>query len=154
MKKIVILLLAAAFCSTCIAQDSSKTPDITVRLTICGTIKNYDEFVALVQPETYIQLVPLLADGKFGFNIDRLGRWAYDSDLPRLSVPKKAVFSFDVPNIHPGRYFLAAQRLKAHEYGNRPIFLTETKTPFIIDVPADAKSLLSIDAGDLIVWTH
>ena len=132
-----------------------------MHVTIAGTITNFDEFAALVVPESYIQLVPLTADGNLGISTDAQGRFAYNSDLPKLPVPKKAAFSFDVPNTPPGRYLLAAQRLRAQGMtaqgsfpGHRPDFITAAKKPFIVEIPADAKSPHTINAGDLIVWIH
>ena len=158
MNKLAFLLVTSFLFSPGFAQESIKKPVPTVRLTISGTIQNFDEFVALVVPETYIQLVPLPADGSYAFTTDDKGRFSYNSDLPKLSAPKKAAFSFIMPNTLPGRYFLAAQRLKAQGfttgYGQKPMFITDKKKPFIIDLPADAKSPLTINAGDLIVWTH
>jgi hypothetical protein len=152
MNKLAFLLVTSSLLTFACAQEINKMQTATVRLTISGTIKNFDEFAALVEPETCIQLIPLPADGRVGGTTDSKGRWAYNSDLPKLPIPKKAAFSFVVPNTQPGRYFLAAQRLKAGAY--HPEFVTDKRKHFIIDVPADAKSAFTIDAGDLIVWTH
>jgi hypothetical protein len=158
MNKLAFLLVIAALVSPCFAQESNKTQQVatnTKNVTITGTIKNFDEFVAFVEPETYIQLVPLSADGKYAITTDYQGRFAYKSDLPKLSVPKKATFSFNAPNTPPGKYFLAAQRLKGTGLGAQgSIFRTDKNELFIIDVPADAKSPFTIKAGDLVVRTH
>jgi len=130
-----------------------------VSLVLKGSIKNFDEFLALVVPETYIQLIPLPSDGSYSFKTDDQGRFSYASDLPRLEVPKTAAFSFSVPKALPGKYFLAAQRLKAQGLtaGQNPTFMTDKnnkKQTFIVEIPVGASSPLTIAAGDLIVWTH
>jgi len=142
---------------TKIGSAASTQPAVSLK--ISGTIKNFDAFVTHVLPETYIQLVPLAANGLVTTIIrfqDGKGHPYFDSDLLKLSVPKKAAFRFDVPNIQPGRYFLAAQRsnLFFAQASEGPVFLTDKEVMFIIDVPADAKSPFTIKAGDLIVRLH
>lgn len=161
MKNMAILAITAGLAIPGMAQDAGKTQVTAVHLTITGTITNFDEFAALVVPESYVQLVPLTADGNLGISTDAQGRFAYNSDLPKLPVPKKAEFSFDVPNARPGKYFLAAQRLRAQGMtaqgsfpGHRPDFITATKKQFTIEIPADAKSPLTINAGAMTVWIH
>ena len=155
MKNTAVLLATLAVAFPALAQSAgSATP--TVHLTITGTITNFDEFAALVVPETYVQLVPMSADGRVGITTDDKGRFAYDSNLPKLPVPKKPAFAFDLPTIAPGKYFIAAQRLKAQgmSVGHNPVFTTSAKKQFVVEVAADAKSPLAINAGDLMVWTH
>ena len=161
MNKIACLLVAVSLCGTCFAQNANTTPvgANTKTVTITGTIKNFDEFKAVVVPETYIQLVPLPSDGVVWTTTKFVkGKPCpfFDSDLVKLSVPKKAAFSFRVINTPPGRYFLAAQRLNLEwiKASEGPVFLTEKEVVFIIDVPADAKSPHTINAGDLIVRIH
>lgn len=144
------LLASIALCQSYGAAQPAPSDVPTVSLVVNGTIKNFDKFKPLVNPESYIQLVPLPADGSVGVTTDSQGRFAYNSDLPKLTVPKKAAFSFVVPNIRPGRYFLAAQRLQVQG----TVFITDKQNPFIIDVPADAKSPFTINGGDLIVRIH
>jgi hypothetical protein len=162
MNKLAFLLVIAVLFSPCFAQDSSKTQVAIKNVTIIGTIKNFDEFVTFVEPETYIQLIAYSADERIVVNYDMAVRVTIISNLQKFSVPKKAMFKFVVPNIQPGKYFLSAQKLKfqvttgsGHVPGQRPFFMTENGDQiFIIDVPPDSKSQLTINAGDLIVWTH
>jgi hypothetical protein len=152
-----MLVLAIEGCAThqstkpTIGSAASTQP--AVSLTINGTIRNYDEFVACVIPNTtYIQLVPLPANGVVSNQYDGEGHVTIVSNLDRWAIPKKAAFSFDVPSIPPGRYLLAAQQCGC--VSGRPYFLTVKKQLFIVDIPADAKSSFTIKAGDLIVNTH
>jgi len=117
-----------------------------VHLTISGTITNFDGFAACVEPKTsYIQLVPW--DGRsYDTLYTRDGRIVVVSKLDKWKVPTKATFSFDAPNISPGKYLLAAQELKCNP--PRPFFLNGNKF-LVIDVPADAKSPFIIKVGDL-----
>lgn len=168
MNKIACLLVAVSLCGTCFAQNTNTTPvgANTKTVTITGTIKNFDEFKTLVDSESYIQLVPLPADGKRSIQLKGVAvngivqvRFAFNSNTPKLQVPKKAAFSFVLPNTLPGRYFLAAQFLIAQDgdHGHRPDFVTEKNgqlQTFLIDIPADSESPHTIAAGDLIVWTH
>lgn len=159
MNKLAVLLATVAVCFPGSAQESKQKKVATVTLVISGTIRNFDKFVALVVPETYIQLVPLPSDGTLWTTtsfVDGKARPSFDSDLVKLPVPKKAAFSFTVINTPPGRYFLAAQRLKLDWFkaSEGPMFLTEKESMFIIDVPGDAKSPHTINAGDLIVRIH
>ena len=168
MNKLAFLLVTAALFGSCFAQDANKTQVATntKNVTIIGTIKNFDEFKAAVVPETYIQLVPLPADGRLGGTTDSQGRPAYNSGLPKLSVPKDAAFSFHLPNLPPGRYFIAAQRLKPATlvlngafvisairvlHGG---FLVDEQHVFILVVDAGDQSPRTIAAGDLIVHIH
>jgi glutaredoxin-related protein len=168
MNKVACLLVAAALCGPCFAQDANKAQATanTKTVTITGTIKNFDEFKALVDSESYVQLVPLAADGKRSIQLKGVAvnnivqvRFAFNSNTPKLPVPKKAAFSFSLPNTLPGRYFLAAQFLIAQDgdHGHRPDFVTEKNgqlQTYLIDIPADSKSPVTIAAGELIVWTH
>jgi hypothetical protein len=157
MNKLAFLLVTVALFSPAFAQESNKTQVASVRLVINGIIKNFDEFVACVVPDTYIQLVPVSTSGEIRVSPHGDVRFFYKSDLLKLSVPKKAVFSFSVPNTPPGKYFLAAQGLNSNVSSGQdpqPMFLTDKKVLFIIDVPVDAKSPFTIKAGDLIAWTH
>jgi hypothetical protein len=142
------------------------TPDAAIKtsegvsLVISGTIKNFDQFLAHAVPDTYIQLVPIPANGIIwtNFKFDDNGQLnaSFESDLVKLSVPKEAAFSLEVPGVPPGRYFLAAQRtnLPWTSASEGPMFLTDKGALFMIDIPAGAKSPLSINAGDLLVRIH
>jgi hypothetical protein len=169
MKTMPLVALMMVLSTSGCAQDpgDTATPPETAQpaaqaepapeLTITGSITNLAEFAALVVPETYVQLVPMPEDGDVGVSTDDQGRLAYNSDLPRLPVPDSAAFSFAVPTIAPGKYFIAAQRLKSQGMtaGQRPIFATAAdKKPYLVEIPADAKLPLTVDAGELIVWTH
>lgn len=168
MNKVALLLVAASLCGSCFAQDANNAQAgaNTKIVTITGTIKNFDEFKALVDSESYVQLVPLPANGKRSIQLKGVAvnnivqiRFAFNSNTPKLPAPKKAAFSFVLPNTLPGRYFLAAQFLIAQDgdHGHRPDFVTEKNgqlQTFLIDIPADSKSPVTIAAGDLIVWTH
>ena len=153
-----LLASIALYPSHALAQPAPPSA-APVSLVLNGTIKNFDEFAVLVVSETFLQLVPLPADGKYGFTTDDQSRFSYSSDLPKLPVPKKPPFSFTIPNIPSGRYFLAAQRLKSQGMtaGHQPHFITDRdnkKQLFLVVIPADAKSPFAIDAGNLILWTH
>ena len=157
MNKIACLLVAVSLCGTCFAQNANTTPvgANTKTVTITGTIKNFDEFKAVVVPETYIQLVPISADGGIVNEWDSKGIFTYKSDLPKLSVPKNAAFSFTVQNIPLGKYILAAQRLYSTSLGRTHCFVTaKEQAIFIIELTADSQSPHTINAVDLIVWTH
>jgi hypothetical protein len=157
MNKLAFLLVTAALFSPAFAQESNKTQGATHTkdVTITGTIKNFDEFKAAVAPESYIQLVPISADGGFQTLYDENGAVSYVSDLPRMPVPKDAAFSFHLSSLPLGRYFIAAQRLKTGTYGDVPnAFLTNEQRVFILVVDAGDQSPRTIAAGDLIVWTH
>lgn len=157
MNKVACLLAIAALCGTCIAQDANKAPVAgnAKTVTITGTIKNFDEFKAVVVPETYIQLVPITADGGIVNEWDSKGIFTYKSDLPKLSVPKNAAFSFTVQNIPLGKYILAAQRLHSISLGRTHCFVTaKDQAIFIIELTADSQSPHIINAGEMIVWTH
>jgi hypothetical protein len=153
MNKVACLLVAAALCGPCFAQDANKTPVAAnaKTVTITGTIKNFDEFKAAVVPETYIQLVPQSADGRFPVTYGAGGLIRYDSILPRFPVPKNAAFSFNVPNIPPGKYVIAAQYLQ----GGQGLFKKANgQATFIIDISTDAKSPITISTGDVTVRIH
>jgi hypothetical protein len=155
MNKVAILLITTVLCGPCFAQDANKTPVAAnaKTVTITGTIKNFDEFKVAVRPETYVQLVPMSATGSFQTFYGDDGQVSYYSNLPKLPVPKNAAFSFHVPNLPPGRYFIAVQKLGS--YGRIPnSFLINEQTVFIVVVNADDQSPRTVAAGDLIVWTH
>lgn len=158
MNKLLFLLVIAGLFSPCFAQDSNKMQDSSVTLVISGTIKNFDEFLADVVPDTtYIQLIPMPPDGGIATRWDDKGRVTLQSEeshLVKLPIPKKAAFNFSVHNVLPGKYFIVAQLLSTG--WSHPMFLIdkEVKQAFIIDVRADVKSPLVIKAGNLIVWTH
>jgi hypothetical protein len=158
MNKTAVLLVAAALCGASLAQDANKTPAVAngKTVTITGTIKNFEEFKAAVVPgTTYIQLVPMSATGSFQTFYGNDGQVSYYSSLPKLPIPTNAAFSFHVSNLPPGRYFICAQKLKSATYGRIPNgFLINEQRVFIVVVNADDKSPHTIDAGDLIVWTH
>jgi hypothetical protein len=155
MNKVALLLVGAALCGPCLAQNANKAPvganAKTVKIT--GTITNFVEFKAAVVPGfTYIQLVNTSGNGNINITADGLV-W-FDSDLPKLPVPKNAAFSFNVHNVPPGKYIIAAQKLNGSD---KPFFVTTSgnttwrTTLFTIDVTADAKSPITINAGKLIV---
>jgi hypothetical protein len=149
MNKFAILLVATALCGPCFAQDTNKTQvgSNTKAVTITGTIKNFDEFNAAVVPgTTYIQLVPFSADGRYAVTYGAGGLIRYDSDLPKFPVPKNAVFSFFVSNISPGKYVIAAQYLQG---GHGVLKTASAQTSFIVDISADAKSPMTINAGEM-----
>ena len=156
MNKFAFLVVTVALSSAGFAQERNTKQVATVRVTISGNIKNFDEFAARVVPGTYIQLVPMPSDGtvwstaKF---VDGKPRAFYDSDLVKLSVPKKAAFSFAVPDTPPGKYFLAAQQLKTEWIKPRegPMFLTNAGVVLIIDVPVATKSPFTVNAGGVVV---
>jgi hypothetical protein len=155
MNKVVIFLVAAALFAPCFAQDANKAQAgaNTKTVTITGIIKNFDEFKAAVVPgTTYIQLVPMSAGGGFAGRTDSEGRAWAASDVPKLPVPKNAAFNFTVTNIPPGRYFIAAQKLP----GSIMHFFMKAngQTVFTIDVTMDAKSPITINAGDMDVRIH
>ena len=160
MKHLAVLFVTGALISHGFAQDSKQREVATVSLVISGTIKNFDEFVSRVVPETYIQLVPMPSDGTITavnkFADGKLLDTFFDSDLVTLSVPKTAFFKFIVPNTSPGKYFLAAQRLNVGwaRPSEGPMFLTSETAIFIIDVPEGTKSPFTVNAGDLIVRIH
>jgi hypothetical protein len=158
MNKLAFLLFTVALFSPAFAQESNKTQQVatnTKNVTITGTIKNFDEFKAAVVPETYIQLVPMSATGSFQTLYGNDGSVSYYSNLPKMPVPKDAAFSFHLSNLPPGRYFIAAQRLKSATYGRIPNgFLINEQHVFILVVEAGDQSPRTIAAGDLRVWTH
>lgn len=157
MNKLAFLLIAAALFGSCFAQDANKTPGATntKNVTITGTIKNFDEFRAAVVPETYVQLVPMSATGSFETLYGNDGTVSYYSSLPKMPVPKDAAFSFHLPNLPPGRYFIGAQRLKSATYGRIPnAFLVNEQQIFVFVVDAGDQSPRTIAAGGLIVWVR
>ena len=123
---------------------------------ITGTIKNFDELAPLVGEGTFVQLVPVSGDESYSFSTDDLGRFAYVSDLPKVPAPAERAFTFVMPKVPPGKYQLAAQRLKAQGagIGQRPWFGTDLKKVLVVEVPAKAKDPLEIRAGRVVVWTH
>ena len=164
MNKLGLLLIAVALSGPCSAQAASNTqaaPD-AVKVTIVGTIKNFDEFAAVVVPNsTYIQLVPLSAKGDFAVTYEVIGgklAAIYQSDLAKLPVPKTAAFKFTVADLPPGKYFIAAQGLNIDWSDSRsgPLstFMTNDNTTFTIDIPADAKAPVSIESGELSIRLH
>ena len=138
------------------AAESRPAGTSSVEVVITGTIKNFDEVAPLIVEGTFIQLVPLSEDESYSFSTDAQGRFAYASDLPKVAAPAERAFTFVVPAVPPGKYQLAAQRLKAQEggMGQRPWFGTDPKRVIVFEVPAKAKDPLEIRAGRLVVWTH
>jgi hypothetical protein len=162
MNKLVFILVISVLFNPCLAQDTNKTHISTVSLVISGTIKNFKEFKTHVVSKTYIQLVPLPADGTIWisntFKDGKLSYVFFESELKKLLVPKKAAFSFNLVNIPPGKFFLAAQRTNLKwatdwqaKASDGPMFLTNEGAMFIIDVPVGTKSPYKIKAGDLII---
>jgi formylglycine-generating enzyme required for sulfatase activity len=143
-----------------LTPDGAKKPSEGVDLVISGTIKNFDQFLAYVVPDTYIQLVPIPTNGMIwtNFKFDDNGQLnaSFVSDLGKLPVPKASAFSLEVPGVPPGRYFLAAQRttMAWSKASEGPLFLTDKGAMFVVDVQAGAKEPLTINAGDLIVRIH
>jgi hypothetical protein len=127
-----------------------------VRVVITGTIRNFAEIEKLIVPESFVQLVPLTADGSFSINTDQKGQFAYVSDLPKAAAPEKAAFSFVMPNVPPGKYQLAAQRLRVQGdmAGQRPWFAADLKKTLVVDVPATAEETLDVKVGKVVVWTQ
>jgi len=79
------------------AQNSKETQVATKNLTIIGTIKNFEEFAAfIVLDTTNIQLVSVPADGRLGVTYTHQGRLSFNSNLPKLPVPKKAAFRYNM----------------------------------------------------------
>ena len=150
MKKIFTIAIFALSINA-FAQNSNKTQIATKNLTIIGTIKNFDKFVSVVAPGiSYFQLVPISADGSFKVTTDDKGRVTYTSDLPKLSVPKKATFSFNIPNVAPGKYFIAAQKLNSG-MGKTHCLITNKGEIFIINLSADSQTPHTINAGEMSV---
>jgi hypothetical protein len=157
MNSLAFLLVAAGLAGPCFGQNANKTPVTTNTkdFTITGRIKNFDEFKAAVVSETYIQLAPMTDTGAFQTLYGADGSVSYYSNLPKMSVPKNAVFSFHLPNLPPGKYFIGAQRLKSATYGRIPnAFLINEHQVFVFVVNAGDQSPRTIAAGDLIVWVH
>jgi hypothetical protein len=169
-----LLIVSVGFCShpapaqappqATVAPISTKAA--TVAVTLTGTIKNFGAFQACVVPKvTYLQLVPLAADGRLTlshqFKDGRLHYITFASELAELPVPKTAAFRFDIPTLPPGKYFLVAQRTNLKwttdwqaKTGEGPVFLTGEDVMFIFEVPADAKSPHKVSAGDLVLRLH
>jgi len=132
---------------------SSSAAAVTVELS--GSIKNFEEFAALVVPDSYIQLV---SKENLHFSTDSRQRVFLHNPgrpgLARLPIPERPTFQFTVPNIVPGQYLLVAQLLKTRgvpEIRGKvfgPVFEKDEKV-FIIDIPAGASSPFEIVAGDL-----
>jgi hypothetical protein len=126
-----------------------------VTLVVNGTIKNFDELAAVVVPgTTYFQIVPIAENGSFQVSFDSMGRVAYSSDLPKLSVPRNGTFHFSVPHVPLGKYFVAAQKLNSGGLGGTHGFETNDGAMFIVNVTADTKSPYIINAGEIVVRTH
>ena len=163
MKRLTFLLIVTPLFNLCFAQGSSKTGIVTKDLTVTGTIKNLDEFRSLVIPgTTCIQLVPISADGKlklvYSSDASHRIREAFESNLPKLPVPRKAAFSFKIAKIPAGRYIIAVQKLESRmnttSHVDKPILVTEAGSPFIIEILAEAKSPVRINAGSLSLPMH
>jgi hypothetical protein len=170
----LFLIVSVGFCSLSATAQTrpqatvapTPTNGATVAVTLTGTIKNFEAFQASVVPTvTYLQLVPLAAGGimwlSHKFKEGKLDYVAFASELPELPVPKTAAFSFDIPALPPGKYFLVAQRTtlkwttdwqaKASE---GPAFLTDKDVLYIVEVPMDARPPYKASAGDLVLRLH
>ena len=160
MKHLALMAFAVALTSPLVAQGVNTNTPAGVTLVISGTIKNFDALAPHVTPETYLQLVPIPADGiLWAINKFKDGKTVatlFDSRLEKLPFPKKAVFVLNMANIAPGKYLLAAQQTTIHwsTAAEGPLFLTDKNAMFVIDVPADAKSPHAVNAGDLVVRIH
>jgi hypothetical protein len=141
-----------------VSTNEVSSSAAAVTLEISGSIKNFEDFAALIIPDTYIQLV---SKENLHFNTDSQHRvFLHNPGRPgfsRLPVPERPTFQFTVPNVAPGQYLLVAQLLKARDLhvipgvvppAVKPAFEKDEKV-FIIDIPAGASSPFEIVAGDL-----
>ena len=122
----------------------NKTAVLLVAAALCGASLAQDA-----------NKTPAVANGK---TVTITGTIKNFEEFKAAVVPgttTNAAFSFHVSNLPPGRYFIGAQKLKSATYGRIPNgFLINEQRVFIVVVNADDKSPHTIDAGDLIVWTH
>lgn len=148
----VALFLAPFFGQALLAQAPQKgSPPPFV---IVGTIRNFDELSPLVVPESFVQLVPLSEDGSYAIENDAAGRQRYVSSLPTAAMPEKAAFQLEMAGVPPGKYQLAAQRLKPQELpaGRRPWFAKDAKTVLVVEVPEKGEPF-EVKVGKVVVWT-
>ena len=126
-----------------------------VQVAISGTIRNFDELSGLVVPESFLQLVPESEDGSYAIQTDPEGRFSYVSALPKAAVPEKAAFRLEMDGVPPGKYQLAAQRLKPQSdwAGRRPWFGVDAKKVLTVVVPSRADDPVEIKVGKVVVWT-
>ena len=151
--------LIAALVMLCVASAHEQTDQVSPKVTliVSGHVKNFDALASHVVPGTYLQLVPLPANGVVWTSNRFAGgnktSTFFDSDLPKLPVPKAATFTVEARDVPPGRYFLAVQgtNLDWTKASEGPAFLTEEGALYIIDVPKEAASPLRLAIGDLAV---
>jgi hypothetical protein len=154
--KTILTIVIFALSINAFAQDTIKTQVITKKLTVTGTIKNFDEVVKLANSQSYIQLVPI-KDGviwtSFKFSEGHLSNVYYDSDLTKLPIPKQAIFSYKCDSIAPGLYFLAVQGIRSDwkESQEGPMLLTDQGNLYTITISSDANPIIGINAGTLTV---
>ncbi len=160
MKLLPAVMVLAVLSSPALSQDQTNMPSPNVTLAITGTIKNFDALSAHVVAGTGLQLVPLPPDGAiqvgYSFAGGKRVATSFYSELPSLPMPKEAAFTLEVPNVPPGRYFLAAEEtnISWSAPNEGPVFLAENEEMYIIEVPADATSPFQVKAGDLTVRIH
>jgi hypothetical protein len=160
MKVLAAVMVLTVLSSPALSQDQTNTPSPNVTLVITGTIKNFDALSAHVVAGTGLQLVPLPPDGAiqvgYSFAGGKRVATSFYSELPSVPMPKQAAFTLEVPNVPPGRYFLAAQEtnISWSAPNEGPVFLTDDEAMYVIDVPADVTSPFHVKAGDLVVRIH
>ena len=82
-------------------QPTTSTQPSIVSLSISGTIKNFDEFVARVTTNTYIQLVPIDTNGSYQVATDSKGQYFGNPISRSCPCQRRQCSALTCPTLHP-----------------------------------------------------
>ena len=110
-EKVSLFLIIGCLFSSCVSTKTTGKSDLPVpQVIITGTISNFNEIKTKLQPDAYLQLIPIGINGNVTMIIDAQGVELYQSDFPKMIIPKVDTFAYVAQNVKPGKYFLVAQK--------------------------------------------
>jgi hypothetical protein len=112
-------------------------------------ITNLEDAQQYLAEDSYLQLVLVPADGMLTFTAEQ-GWLAYVSELAKVPIPREGAFTFQVADLEPGTYIIAAQQFLSVP-GSSPLLVREAE-PVTIVIPEHANLPLSFDLGEVAIY--
>lgn len=138
------LMINVVHCTdVCDAADS--------KITVKGIITNIKKAEAYFSPKMYMQLVRVPEDGNLKIMTDENARMAYESDLPKIPVPKNGKFTFVTEHLAPCKYIIVLQYFERATLSGDPqpsAILAKEGNWVNIDIAKNTKLPLVINLGD------
>ena len=123
------------------------------QIAITGEIQNLTAAEAYISEDSYFQLVVMPESGILDFETDDQGRIVYPSDLETAEIQSSDSFQFDILNLLPGKYVIAAQSLEYYGSGSAvsPLLSRSNGEFAEVNIPEDYAAPMSIELGEVFI---